>query len=688
MNEKINTIKNLAIGIPLFLGGIASKNLLKLDITGGIGDSLLSSEIDRFDFLKLWELKRQNPNNLNHDVVKLSEHALKLTITIGIKKVYEDDKKDGIGRKLTKEENATIDTAIAKYSSNISDKDAVQFVDFKNTDNPLGELINNIANDLPIISDTKPFNDFFKNHFEEFFRIYFGELLKKSDYHKALIAYNREIQGLMFQKIEEIKQNNNLPENVIDEIRKKINELTPDSLIESLDEINKNISIQLTETQENITQYFQTRKFILREINHDTLYVEFQYNKPETVANNYNALQEKIADKYDYFEYNSRLYSIDELNEQTFDYLAGKIKVNQLFTKRIIEAIKSDCAPQHAKFYGYIEQEGESWDTMPRYCVGGMQIISESFIGIVGEQLHKLFAIGKESGVEDKYVKKCRYIVKRTIDLTIFAFLSQLWDDVYKQKLILANKNLLHGLFTMNLEMTERIALLRRLIDIYKEQKMNSDMLFIADVLAISDHFEENSELYSACIELENLSKNLTVLDCYFAEKYLTVFCESFRFLVNYRIASMKKIEYFNIKNINEGYLHHYVNAGYKSKEEDKRNFDCCTEMVNSLFTNAVLLYKGDNYKQNINLFPFVIDYNALILEKNSKIAFFKQEGFNENELEYAFLDMDENFKLKYRGIAQEKGDKNVVFLTDEDLKVYNRDCVFDTFREIQKKLF
>jgi hypothetical protein len=272
--------------------------------------------------------------------------------------------------------------------------------------------------------------------------------------------------------------------------------------------------------------------------------------------------------------------------------------------------------------------------------------------------------------------------------LVIFAFLAQLWDDVHKQKLTLAAENLLHGLFTMNLEMMERIALLQRLTDIYRERKASDNILFIADILKVADQFNEDGELYEACTELEKLGKSPTILDCYFAEKYLTVFFENFRFLVNYKIASMKKIEYFNIKNINVGYLHHYVNAGYKSKEEEKRNFDNCHETINSLFTNAVLLYKGTDYTTNINLFPFVIDYNALTLEKNSKIAFFLQEGFNENEIEYAFLDTDETFELEYKGIVQQKGGTNVVFLTDEDMKVYNIDCVFDTFRIIQKKLF
>ncbi|MDR1167796.1 MAG: hypothetical protein LBK53_02755, partial [Heliobacteriaceae bacterium] len=183
---------------------------------------------------------------------------------------------------------------------------------------------------------------------------------------------------------------------------------------------------------------------------------------------------------------------------------------------------------------------------------------------------------------------------------------------------------------------------------------------------------------------------NPTVLDCFFAEKHLTVFFEKFSFLASYKVASMKKIEFFNIKNIDAGYLHHYVNLGYsrKSIEVEERSFDNCSETVNSLFTNAVLLYKGNSYTKNINLFPFVIDYNALTLEKNSKIAFFSQPAFDEDCLEYAFLDTDETFDLEYKGIVQQKGNKNVVFLTDEDMKIYSKDCVLTTFRMIQEKLF
>ena len=242
----------------------------------------------------------------------------------------------------------------------------------------------------------------------------------------------------------------------------------------------------------------------------------------------------------------------------------------------------------------------------------------------------------------------------------------------------------------MNLKTEEQIALLRKLILIYKNHQTESPILLISDILNIADQFEKDAELYSISTKLELSGNNPTILDCYFAEKQLIAFFEKFSFLVNYKVASMKKIEYFNIKNLDAGYLHHYVNLGYsrKSLETEERNFDNRANSISSLFTNAVLLYKGNDYAENINLFPFVIDYNALTLEKNSKIALFRQPAFDEECLEYVFLDTDEVFELEYKGIAEQKDNKNVVFLTDDDMIIYNKDSVLTTFRMIEEKLF
>ena len=484
------------------------------------------------------------------------------------------------------------------------------------------------------------------------------------------------MQKLILDAINELKGEN-------------ISKIIKESMAQCLKEIPsvaKNTVIQEEIKQEfqQLKEYFETKEIVVISKIDDQVHFE-GYNSIKT---DYQKIQKFFEGKYQ-FKYRGvtgNTYYVDELNEEFFDYLSGNIKVNQRFVKRIVEAIRNDCAMQHPIFYENIKKIGENWDAL--CCDNGLEFISKNFVGIIGQQLYKLIAIGQENSVEN-YVKKCLYIVERTIDLTIFAFLAQLWDDVHQQKFTLKNQNFLHEFFMTNQKMSEKIALLRCLTNIYKEQNSNSNMLFIDDVLDIADCFDEDGELYSVCIKLEKLSKTPTHLECYLAEKYLTIFCEHFRFLVNYHIASMKKIEYYNIKNINEGFLHHFVDTGYNSKKEiEKRNFDNCTATPNFLFTNAVLLYKGNDYQKNINLFPFVIDYHALKLEKKSKIAFFKQEDLNENELKYAYIDDNETLELEYSGIVQDKGNKNIVFLTDEDMKKYNEDCVFDSLHVIQDKLF
>ena len=389
------------------------------------------------------------------------------------------------------------------------------------------------------------------------------------------------------------------------------------------------------------------------------------------------------------------------LQSKANDYQSGKNKLNLLFVKRIIKAIKDlikdDCSPKETKLCESIEKAGEIWEPSKILFLDSKQLIYERF-GIIGTLIGKLFAIENKTIFTPKhYIDNCNYIVKRTLDLTVFVFVSQLWDDVCTSIIELSGNQSLSEDFTMDMDRKEHLAFLRRLIDIYRGMPMNHCPLFISDVLDIKDQFDETGELYSACLNLDKFGENPTFTDCFLAEKLLTVFFEKFRFLVNYKIASMKKIEFYNIKQIDNGYLYHYVHVGArkdsKSGEEDEeRNFDNRIEKVNSLFTNAVLLYKGNDYMKNINLFPFVIDYNALTMEKKSRIAFFLQSSHLRDILKYTFLDTfletSEIFELEYTGIAEKKDNKNTVFHSDNDIKIYNMDCVYSTFRKIEEILF
>lgn len=268
--------------------------------------------------------------------------------------------------------------------------------------------------------------------------------------------------------------------------------------------------------------------------------------------------------------------------------------------------------------------------------------------------------------------------------MVIFAFLSQLWDDVCVGTIKLSGGIPLRKHFPIA---ENQITLLRNLIRIYCEQKPDNNILLISDILAIADQFDENGEVYVASAELKNLSDNPTILDCYFAEKQLTAFFEKFSFLVNYKVVSMKKIECFNIKNIGINYLHHH---DYLGRDKKTNIYD---EMISPLFSYAVLLFKGDDYTQNINLFPFAIDINALNFDNTvSRISFFRQPVRDKPRLKYDYLkkekDGDSDFELEYKGIARQKAKDNMPFLTDEEMRTYNKDCVYNTFNIIGEQLF
>jgi hypothetical protein len=718
-----NAINKFGITIAGMIGVALSGEMSQITaMLGGIIGSVIGNKITVTELID--SVKAKSPNKLNHDIIKVAKSAAKLAfnVVIGLyqQQVIEKEKnkfsKDDY-KKLEVKFKEIVDNlrnyiADEKWINNLTSADIINYDNEFNKEKSLfNDAFSKELEDVNNIFGQNPFPEFYKNNFQKYFQLYFGEHLKQDKYRSALIAYQRETQKMIMDSINELRETQKMTMDSIDELKiksdkKYIISAIKEGIEQHIRELpdvahSEKVQAEIEKAVKELNNYFAAKKIIIKEIKSDKLLIEIPNKSITDTEKNYNQLIELTKDIY-FFEYNNRLYSIDELDdEEAFDYITGKIKYNQIFTKQIIEAIKDECSKQYPDFYHLIEQKPSDWDTKVGFCDDGKLIISNNFIGIIGKQLDKLFAIGKdidesEEVTRKKYIKKCNYIVRRTLDLVIFSFLSQLWDDVCNKKITLSAENSLNGYFTMNMNRNEQFVLLRRLINIYKEHKSDNPLLLIPEILKISDYFNENGKLHFCCIELEKLAidtPNPNILDCHDAEKKLTDFLKCFNFLVNYKAVSMKKIEYLNIKKIEDGYLHHYVNLGYNqnSAEVEKRNFDNNHEVVKSLFTNAVLLYKGKNYTNNINLFPFVIDYNALTFEQNSKIAFFLHPSLlDKDSLVYSFLEdiKDGSFELKYKDIVEKRGGKNVVYLTNDDMKIYNIDCVITTLRMIQKALF
>jgi hypothetical protein len=264
-----------------------------------------------------------------------------------------------------------------------------------------------------------------------------------------------------------------------------------------------------------------------------------------------------------------------------------------------------------------------------------------------------------------------------------------LWDDCSSGKICLcdAERQALKQRFNMSFEpsFNEQLNLLVILIASYKTNSAKAEIP-IPELNSIYGSLVNNGPVYQACMVLGSIqNKKPNKLDCYLAETNLALFFKHFNFLAKYRMVSMKRIGYRKPRYDEPRYLHRYVAIGIDNKanvDAEKINFT-----KDAVFTDAVLLFKGDNYKESVNLFPFVLDYNALTNEKGSKICFFHLKPIATDSLEFLFQEDNSLVQLEKKGIMQQKPDVNDVFLSNDDYKTYNIDCVVDSFIEVQKCL-
>lgn len=394
-------------------------------------------------------------------------------------------------------------------------------------------------------------------------------------------------------------------------------------------------------------------------------------------------------------QYAEKIYNIEHINEANFGYVTDKKAFNETLTKQLIEYIK----PFSLSARNFLEKATviPNWESQLRVSDKAKEIIAYSFVGVIGIQFSKLMAIGKEDFSESKqrkYIEKCLHIAQRSLDLVCFALISKWWD-AQKQQRPLPDKlqSVLSQRFdgTFELSIVEQFQLLQGLHGFFSAKE--NTLAFPMQELGEKDFaacMSEGSDFHKACQRLQSLGEKLdkaqhNLLDCFEAETQLAAFFSHFHFLVNYRMASIKHIGFRQIRNTDPHYLHRYAALGIDSKAQqdaEKINYTTCT--VN---TDAVLLYRGDNYQENINLFPFVIDYNALTLEQGAKICFYRSKEIADGSLEYLFLEDNSVVQLEKKGILKSATNLNELMMSNDNRKTINLDSVVEQFCEARRCL-
>jgi len=364
---------------------------------------------------------------------------------------------------------------------------------------------------------------------------------------------------------------------------------------------------------------------------------------------------------------------------------------NELLTRQLIEAL-----PAYSKSAQKFLEKASAipdWESVARVSDKAKDILAYSFVGILGIQLRKLFAIGKEPNSEDKqrrYLVNVILTARRALKLLSFALLSQLWDQQKGRPVELteAQRQSLRTFFEneFGLDISENLHLLRALMQVFQDHQIDWP---IAELETLLPQMIPESTFSASCERLKQLSiavdkAQFTLADCFSAERQLAFLLEKLAFLAAYRMVSIKNITYNEMRNVPPRYLHNYTILGIDSKRNV--NAERVNYVESPISTQAILLFKG-RYQQSINLFPFLIDVNALTDEVGAKVCFYSHLEINDGSLNYQFMEDNSYKNITYRQTWNEGEDMNLLMLDGNKRRAYNLDSVFIQFQDAKKVL-
>lgn len=380
---------------------------------------------------------------------------------------------------------------------------------------------------------------------------------------------------------------------------------------------------------------------------------------------------------------------------QTLDFEVAKESktFNEFLVRRMIERLVSYSRPA-SKFLPIANKKLPDWETNLAISNKAKEIIVYSFVGVLGIQLQKLFAIGNEEITTEvrqrKYIENSLYTAKRILKLVNFALLSKLWDyrtQALDFKLDDKQRDTIQHFFEDSFEMDilGYFKFLRSLFSVYK----NND---IALPFSTENHFENvlasRSSLEKACERLQKIQQafdksQIKLSDCFATEKQLVILLETFIFFAEYKMVSIRQINYDEMRNQLPRYIHTFTELGIDAKQNI--NAEKVKAEENPVTTDAILLHK-DRYQNSINLFPFIIDLHTLTFEDKANICFYDSRDFNDGSLNYRFLQNNKVQNIIFENIGAKENIAKVV-TTKELFKTLKLDMVHTQFKEAKKAI-
>lgn len=437
------------------------------------------------------------------------------------------------------------------------------------------------------------------------------------------------------------------------------------------------------------------QNIVIQSVSDSTLTVNVN-GELRQIQNEFDDIKKLIQNlKIQHIQYADKIYNIEHINEANFGFITGKkVVYNQLLTQQLIEAA-AQYSPLVNKFLHQAQARTTNWAIQTAISDKAKEIIAYSFVGVIGVQFSKLMAIGKENMSEtqpQKYLHKCMHLVKYGLDLLNFTLIAHFWDSQTAQTppLSMAQQNTLNNFLTSGFELSiaQRLTLFETLLRIFEDSKITLPLPELTDFL--QKYLGENSNFRKAVNAMQALQERIenaqdTPLDCAAAEAQLAAMYVPLAFLVRYKMASIKFINYQQSKQSEPRYLHRYTALGIDSKANiDAEKIYFTSETAE---TDSVWIYRGNDYKSGVNLMPFALDFNALTFEHGARICFFVAQNINGKTFEYVFLDDQSCKNVERQKVSAEDAQRSEWLLENKNRIVLNFNTAVDLLERVQKTL-
>ncbi len=348
-------------------------------------------------------------------------------------------------------------------------------------------------------------------------------------------------------------------------------------------------------------------------------------------------------------QYADKIYNIAHIDEANFGAVTRRIVFNGILVRRLAEALKGKN--EVSAFLSALPPEAaQNWEETPDFLRDAQSAVGQNFVWVLAWELRRLFAIGGEKRKRqeekvDEYIHHCFSAAKIALQLANFLLVVELWDKKKQIEGLKLNAAQLEPFFGARpLTMPEHFLLLCNLVQMFADNGLELPI----ELPAAPD---ESGPLGSAVKRLGALASLGTAYGlghCHTAEACLADLLVALPFCYHHHLVTIKRVEYESARNNPPRYIKDFTILEKKEAREWQRMLKFDTRPTQSY---ALLL---NSAHRAFNLFPFLLDYHALI---------------NENVFQIQLYECREGWRgLRYYNVEQERAQS--LYYCDADTQV------------------